>query len=405
MGIAGTLDYKSLKAFQQLLIIDGLRGTHSTGVAGVTRERNEDDYSDVFIHKTVETPYEFVDDYRYKSVVDTKKLCLIGHNRYRTVGASTSKNAHPYYFQNLVGAHNGTLTNKHSLEKHALFNTDSAALYYNIANKGAEKVIPEIKGAWALTWYDLNQDKLFFLRNKERPLHMCFSKDYKTLFWASEAGMLSFILKRDGIEIPFTKIKQLKENTLVSLTIPEEDQPFTDDHFYSEKLEGQPAPKPTTYHHMSGGGSRRQDTPNNVSTYYQGKWGKWRNGTFIADTPTAVASKGGGEANTSVPKSCVITKRKEAMQRLQTTIKKPLTVCDLFAWLDEQQTPGKDKHYKGYKGRLLDEKGYREATKSGCCWCGTTVEVFEPVRFLSSESFVCMECNSIPDVAEMIGEL
>jgi len=75
-------------------------------------------------------------------------------------------------------------------------------------------------GAWALVWWDKGEETLNFLRNKERPLWIAFTKSNDTLFWASELWMLEGVLRRNGVEYkePF----QLGEDVHLCVAINEE---------------------------------------------------------------------------------------------------------------------------------------------------------------------------------------
>lgn len=231
VGIAGHIGPSELKAFNDLLIINQLRGQHSTGVASVSRFRDE-----VGIIKMVGTPDVLQDLRGYSDVVREGKKVLIGHGRHATTGERTRPNAHPFEFEKVVGAHNGTLPwdSKNKLEGKLSFGTDSEALYHHANEHGMAATIPLIQGAWALTWYDKEYDHICLLRNKERPLTYAFSKERKTLFWASEAWMLHGILMRHGID--FDKVYMLPENVMFAWELPGYGKAFGE--VYREEMEG-----------------------------------------------------------------------------------------------------------------------------------------------------------------------
>lgn len=197
VGVAGTLNKKAVDAFNDLLAIDAIRGPHSTGVASVDRSR---DYQ---LIKQPWLPQELMEHKKYQQVVTEHKCALIGHNRFATRGNICGANAHPFGFNKLVGAHNGTI-DQHSLRKldnpKDWFETDSETVFWNFNQKGFEKVVPDLEGAWCFVWYDKTDNKLRFLRNEKRPFYYVYNKDQTQIFWASEVDMLHFVFRRHGIE-------------------------------------------------------------------------------------------------------------------------------------------------------------------------------------------------------------
>ena len=83
-------------------------------------------------------------------------------------------------------------------------------------NNGVEDTIAKLNGAFALTWYDRENETMNMIRNTERTLYTVMSKDRKTMFWASEDWMLIVALRRAGIE--HTEVAMLPPMEL--LTIP-----------------------------------------------------------------------------------------------------------------------------------------------------------------------------------------
>src|SRR5690606_13334953 len=83
---------------------------------------------------------------------------------------------------------------------------DSEAVAHALAEKSPEEVIPEIDGAFAFVWYDTIKERLFAIRNDERPLTITETKN--NFIIASEAGMVKMLLDRE------------KEAILSTQTIP-----------------------------------------------------------------------------------------------------------------------------------------------------------------------------------------
>lgn len=190
VGCAGLLGVAHEKALSQLLIIDQLRGTHSVGLLGVNYNKEW-----TLSHST-QNPASALQTAEFKDTMKGVNRLFIGHNRYATQGKVNVANAHPFHYGDIIGAHNGTLVSEALLpvKKHEV---DSQNLYDSLNTAGSiEELSPRIEGAFALTWYDMKDEKLHICRNDERELFYTFTKDKKAVFWASEAIMLEFILGR-----------------------------------------------------------------------------------------------------------------------------------------------------------------------------------------------------------------
>lgn len=128
------------------------------------------------------------------------------HVRAATVGNITDMNAHPFeaYKESgakITGIHNGTLRNWRGHETAKDFTVDSDWAFQMIAEHG-EDAFQYFDGAYAMIWYDEEAPgHVFMARNDERPLHFMYGEDGKTIYGASEAGMLGWIAERNGIKM------------------------------------------------------------------------------------------------------------------------------------------------------------------------------------------------------------
>ena len=212
VGVAGNLNNEAMKVFHQLLVVDQLRGQHSTGIAHVTNWNDE-----VEVVKAIGTPDVLMDTGNYEKVTKRFGKCIIGHNRFATQGKVSKANAHPFDFDGVVGAHNGTLRDYAKLPGYGKFDVDSEVLYHAINEWGIDKAIANIAGAYCLTFFDKNAKTLNFLRNSERPLYIAEFNKGETIAWASEELMLEWILERNLVVAD--EVYKLAEDVLITIDL------------------------------------------------------------------------------------------------------------------------------------------------------------------------------------------
>lgn len=199
--------------FKQMLFADTLRGADATGCFAVNKYGNIRG-----VKQAVPAPY-FIQSAKFDEFAEgfLHDTFAIGHNRKATFGdKGDSSHAHPFMEENLVLVHNGSLTNHKELGIDDA-EIDSDALVKSFARVGVEETLNKVYGAYALIWYDIEQKKLFFTRNAQRPLWMLKSQGVTAL--SSEPGLAYWVMARNNKKVD--EVVEVKTDTLYSVHLDE----------------------------------------------------------------------------------------------------------------------------------------------------------------------------------------
>jgi len=153
----------------KLAVVTLERGRHSTGYYARSDEHE-------YYEKNAEPANTF---YRNSELfVDAIKssFMFVGHNRAASVGAITTENAHPFIGDNFVGVVNGTFSKIFDIMSDVAFDkiegeTDSEAIIHEF-DRHKTVNIPFLKKlkVYSIVLADRNSDKLYFMRDPQRPL-------------------------------------------------------------------------------------------------------------------------------------------------------------------------------------------------------------------------------------------
>jgi Glutamine amidotransferase domain len=202
---------------KQLFHVTSLRGDDSAGIFCV----NENTGNANYLKRGVPVR-DFIEDKIYdkftRKYFNTSRH-VIGHTRFATKGSISMDNAHPFHCDNIVMVHNGGVHNEMELVKNGNpdFEVDSQHIAYEL-NKA--KTVPEalekLQGDFAIIWYNLEEKSINIARNSSRTLFQVPVNN--RLFIASEKGMLSWVLNRNGHFPNSNDIVEFTENIWYKIT-------------------------------------------------------------------------------------------------------------------------------------------------------------------------------------------
>lgn len=371
VGVAGEVSAREEKIYRELLLISSLRGTHSTGTAFINRNNN----IEPILAKGIGGPWNLLTHKTFKKGMSHLNKVLIGHNRFATVGSVDRNNAHPFENERVIGAHNGTLTNRKLLPDYEKFPVDSENIFHSFLVQGEKETIKNLEGSFALVWWDKKEKKLKFIRNERRELYYAYNKMKTILFWASEKQMLEFILTRNNFvydkiyifntknkytfEFPNVHPKKIKvkqeEMEFYVKVIPPYNPSYNYDRHYSESYEGTWFGK--IYEDYLGN-THKEEIKNSSAKIGSVRW------------------KGGRDPSGSYS--------------LNKNMRKKIAKGSI------------PKKVKGPEHTLFDKQAFDTYVliRAGCCWCSSVPEYGDDIRYLDNEEYLCADCKNNPEILQ-----
>lgn len=222
--------------FENLLIVDSLRGLDSTGAFSIYGKSGS-----VAWIKQATNPLNMLKtpewDKFTKKAIQSAGI-LVGHNRKATQGGINTDNAHPFIVGDTILIHNGGISNFRKFD--STKSVDSHAVCAAIDKEGHQVIIPELEGAWVLVWYNMKTKRLYFHRNSQRPLFWAQTQHHQ--IFASELEFILLSASRNNVKI--NKKWEFATNTLSEYDVMSK-------KWYSTEL---------------------KSSPKTVVTYYNNKW-------------------------------------------------------------------------------------------------------------------------------------
>lgn len=198
-GTAGRSFQTERDVFKELLLLNQLRGTDGTGIAIV------DVNLEINILKNANPVYDFLRTKVAESFLDTnfpKSLVTMGHTRRAYDKPVEDKFAHPFRYGHITLAHNGVIRSQGALKEwEPKIRIDSQEIALTMEKIGAKDTLEALVGDFALSWINEKEMSFNLARNEGRTLYFCTADKGKVLYYASEGGMLRWVLARNKVDI------------------------------------------------------------------------------------------------------------------------------------------------------------------------------------------------------------
>lgn len=465
-GVAGWITAADEKAFQNLMLFSQVRGIDSTGIGAVLRQT---DHEIRVIKDTVTSTDLMYYDNRVDKLFTKPLNVLIGHCRAATKGRVVKKNAHPFLVGKILGAHNGTLSYATQAihKKVQDTDTDSEGLFVSIDQLGPKAAIEgmESSDAYALSWYNSDDHTISLCHNNLRPLVYALGEAGKTIYWASEAVLLGAALIRNDVKINTTVgIAEVPINHVFTWEVPADFQSTLKEPI-SVKAEPQRKAAYTGYNRMfnQGGGndtgapfdhggkattagtsvvpfkrpddSLRFTRKTGNGSRVESVWGPngYHSEKLLPNRPakappTVTAHQSvlyrdvvGGlhllfDKELGLFKTHRWDRTKQAWEVLRwgtTPTIIPFNTLDTsarheFKTIKERINGVKTsvQYYKGFGGKLLNQKEFEGVVSNGCSCCGRAPVWGNKVNFYDADDhFLCEYCSAVPDLNLIIRPL
>jgi glucosamine 6-phosphate synthetase-like amidotransferase/phosphosugar isomerase protein len=195
-----------VKILSALAVAMESRGEDSTGIAIVKDGENR-------ILKAVVKSSDFIATQKFASAMCSNPEIILGHTRLATHGAVTENNAHPFKKGNIIGAHNGMVSNYLKIDNKVQVDSEVIFGLLDECDNKFEKAFKELSGSFAITWLNMKEPSVMYFVASRNPLAFVSVPEIKSLFWVSTALDLKIVLQAT-VGLKNRNVWEPKENTV-----------------------------------------------------------------------------------------------------------------------------------------------------------------------------------------------
>lgn len=175
-GLFGAIGNKiNPVVIRALAIVNRKRGKDSLGFFDSTGKKI----------KVASDPIDCLTQNNFGGFLSRKHWFIAGHTRHATRGTVNKRNAHPFRFGHIVGAHNGQVTAPAAYDVDSMYLIDQ--LHKHSSNYA--EAFKGIQGYWGLTWFDGTH---FYLQAHDNKLTL--ARKGNTWYYSSDRDHLSAVL-------------------------------------------------------------------------------------------------------------------------------------------------------------------------------------------------------------------
>lgn len=184
---------------QDGIYITALRGKDSTGVCTLPKTKGHNPQ----IYKRDLAGADFILMPKFQKLLNVinETNGYIGHCRSATYKEVSDLTSHPFQHKHITLVHNGHINNMKEIAPQCKIDVDSAHIAHAMGEAEPAEVLPKLRGAFSLVWWDSRDNTLHFARNGERPMYLHYDTLKDVMYFASEYEILFAAASRNNVSL------------------------------------------------------------------------------------------------------------------------------------------------------------------------------------------------------------